>query len=142
MMTRTANPYAPPAYNGIGQTNVPNGYRDVQFDYVFDIVLTANQSLQTQQSVHNDADFMWRAVVNARNTANNFTVRFSDSDWYYLSSAPIHSLNLQGDASSPYPVWTEIAIPAGGRIGVDITDLSGAQNTIQLLFRGVKRYVV
>ena len=31
-------------------------------------------------------------------------------------------------------------IPAGGRIGIDIQDTSGAQNTIELLFRGVKRY--
>lgn len=139
---RTSNPYAPPAYNGIGQTGVPQGYRDNAFDYVFDVVLSANQSLRAQQSIHNDSDFLWRATVINRVTANNFTVQFSDSDWYYLSSGPIHSLNIQGDPASPYPVWSEIVIPAGGRIGIDLVDLSGAQNTIQILFRGVKRYVV
>lgn len=141
-MRNGINPYAPPVYNGIGQANVPSGYRDNSFDYVFDVTLTALQTLQTQQSIHNDSDFCWRALVINRATSPLFTVQFSDSDWYFLSSAPIFSANIQGDPASPYPVWPEIIIPAGGRIGINIADLSNAENTIQILFRGVKRYVV
>jgi hypothetical protein len=140
-MRNGINPYAPPAYNGIGQVSVPSGYRDNSFDYVFDVTLTANQSLRTQQSIHNDSDFCWRATVINRNTGL-FMVQFSDSDWYFLSSEPIVSLNIQGDPASPYPVFPEIIIPAGGRIGINITDLSGNPNTIQMLFRGVKRYAI
>lgn len=140
-MRQGINPYAPPAYNGIGQTGVPQGYRDGAYDYVFNISLTANQFVSTQESIHADSDFHWRAIVVNRATGE-FSVRFSDSDWYYLSSGEIYSSNLQGDPASPYPVWPEIVIPAAGRIGVDIRDQSADDNVIQLIFRGVKRYVV
>jgi len=33
-----------------------------------------------------------------------------------------------------------VLFPQGGRIGIDITNLTAVNNTIQLLFRGVKRY--
>ena len=136
------NPYAPPVYNGIGQASVPAGYRDVSFDYVYNpAVLTANLVRQDQLSIDNDADFCWRAIVINAFTGI-FAVRFSDSDWYWLSSARITNTNIQGDPASPYPWFPEVIIPAGGRIGIDIQDLSGAENTIQMLFRGVKRYAI
>lgn len=140
-MRYSSSPYASPAYNGIGQTNVPPQYRDVAFDYVFPATLNANQRVQLQQSIDNDADFAWRAVV-INTMTGAFSVRFSDSDWYYLSSGAILSNNILGDPSSPWPVFPEIMLPAGGIIGVELTDLSGAGNTIELLFRGAKRYAL
>jgi hypothetical protein len=47
---------------------------------------------------------------------------------------------FQGTFSVQWPMFPEIVIPAGGRIGIDIQDLSAAPNTVQLAFRGVKRY--
>ena len=138
---RHANPYASPAANGISQARVPGGYKDQCFDYPFDIVLTALQLQNAQVSINNDSDFVWRAIV-VNSFTGAFSVRFSDSDFYFLSSAPIVNANLQCDAASPYPMFPEIIIPSGGRIGIDIADLSNAGNTIQLLFRGVKRYPV
>lgn len=133
------NPLAPPAYNGLPDAS-PEGYVDVDFSYVYDVTLTANQVLKDQAvSTMNDADFAWRAAFIAFNTGS-FSVRFSDSQGYYLSNGLIVSGNLIGDASSPMPVWPEILIPAGGRIGVDITETSGAPNTVEIVFRGVKRY--
>lgn len=138
-MTPQINPLAPPAYNGLPD-NSPEGYVDVDFSYVYDVVLTANQVLTDQAvSTMNDADFAMRAVFISYSTGT-FNVRFSDSQGYYLSNGLIASANLLGDASSPMPIWPEILIPAGGRIGIDITDTSGAGNTIEIVFRGVKRY--
>jgi hypothetical protein len=133
------NPYAPPVYNGIGE--VPVNFSHVSFDYVYDQELTALQSRLDQVSVQNDADFCWRAVYIAAATGA-FAVQFSDSDWYQLSSGRIVSANIQGDAASPFPILPEIVIPAGGRIGINIADLSNASNTIQIVFRGAKRFVV
>jgi hypothetical protein len=135
------NPYAPPAYNGIGQADVPIGYKDQSFDYVYDVSLTALLVLQDQLSVENDADFAWRATV-LNDFDGAFAVRFSDSDDYWLSSARIINTNIQGDPASPYPEFPEIIIPAGGKIGIDIADLSDDDNVIQILFRGVKRYAL
>lgn len=133
------NPYAPPAYNGFNDS-APLGFVDVDFVYPYDVTLTANQFLRDQSiSTTNDADFSWRAAVIAFSTGA-FNIRFADSQGYYLSNGMIVSANLLGDAASPYPIFPEILIPAGGRIGIDIQDTSGSTNVIQLLMRGVKRY--
>lgn len=133
------NPYAPPAYNGFNDA-APLGFVDVDFTYPYDVVLTANQFLRDQSiSTTNDADFSWRAIVIAYSTGT-FNVRFADSQGYYISNGMIVSANILGDAASPYPIFPEILIPAGGRIGIDIQDTSGSGNTIELLCRGVKRY--
>lgn len=133
------NPYAPPSYNGFEDAS-PKGYVDVDFTYPYDVVLNASQFLRDQSiSTTNDADFAWRALVIALATGS-FNVRFADSQGFYLSNGMIASANLIGDAASPYPVFPEILIPAGGRIGIDIQDTSGQQNTIEILCRGVKRY--
>lgn len=133
------NPYAPQSYNGLMDAS-PLGYVDVDFTYTYDVVLTALQVLNDQSvQTTNDADFAWRAIVIAFATGS-FNVRFSDSQGFYLSNGLIASANLIGDAASPYPIFPEILIPAGGRIGVDIVDTSNAGNTIEILFRGVKRY--
>lgn len=134
-----ANPYAPPVDNGLNNA-APVDCIDVDFTYPYDVILTALQNLPDQSiSTTNDADFAWRAVVIAYMTGA-FNIRFSDSQGYYLSNSYIASANLLGDAASPWPVFPEILIPAGGRIGIDIVDTSDAGNTIEILCRGVKRY--
>ena len=141
MQAIPANPFAPPTDNGLNSAS-PLNYVDVDFTYTYDVVLTALQFLRDQTvSTTNDADFAWRAIVIAYSTGT-FNVRFADSQGYYLSNGMIVSANLQGDAASPYPIFPEILIPAGGRIGIDIQDTSNAGNTIELLMRGVKRYRV
>jgi hypothetical protein len=141
MQAIPANPWAPPMDNGLNNAS-PRDYDDVDFTYPYDVVLTPNQFLRDQSlSTTNDADFATRAIVIAFSTGS-FNVRFADSQGYYLSNAMIVSANIQGDAASPYPLFPEILIPAGGRIAIDIQDTSGSGNTIELLFRGVKRYRV
>lgn len=135
------NPLAPDAVNGMNNASPPNTV-DVDFSYVYDVVLTASQFLQNQSvATTNDADFEWRATVISFSTGS-FNVRFSDSQGYYLSNSLVASANILGDASSPDPVFPGILIPAGGKIGIDIQDTSGSGNTIQIVFRGVKRYRV
>lgn len=139
MQAIPANPFAPAVDNGLNNAS-PLNYVDVDFTYPYDVTLTADQFLRDQTiSTTNDADFAWRALVIAFSTGA-FNVRFADSQGYYLSNGMIVSANLQGDAASPYPVFPEILIPAGGRIGIDIQDTSGNTNVIELLCRGVKRY--
>ena len=127
------NPQAPPVYSGISG-GTPPGYMDVGFDYVYNVVLTANQQLSDSVSITNDADFIAKAVVLNVATAV-FSVRFSDSNGYYLSNAQVLSTNLQSDSAAPYAIEPELPIPAGGKIGIDLTELSGAQNTIQIVPR-------
>jgi hypothetical protein len=134
-----SNPFAPPCYNGLNPC-APEGYIDVDFSYVFDVTLTALQVLLNQVTpTTNDADFVWRAMIIAFSTGA-FNVRFYDSQGYALSNGLVTSANIVGDASSPYPLWPELIIPAGGKIGIDLQDISGNTNVIEIVFRGVKRY--
>ena len=140
-MSTQPNPLAPPVYNGINDDS-PERTVDQDYTYPYDVVLTANQVLPDQaKTTDTDADFAWRGIVVASATGA-FNIRFSDSQGYYLSNGLIASANLLGDAASPFPVVPEILIPAGGRIGIDLQDTSGNPNTIEILFRGVKRYRV
>lgn len=136
------NPFATPALAGVNaQEQFPEGYVDVDFTYVYDVVLQANQSLRDQAvPIHVDSDFANRAVILSQNTGV-FSIRFSDSQGNYLSSGFLLSGNfLSGTVPYPYPIFPELLLPAGSRLGIEINDLSGAQNTIQILFRGAKRY--
>lgn len=139
MQAIPANPLSAPVDNGLNNAS-PDKYVDVDFTYPYDVILTANQFLRDQSvSTTNDADFAWRAIVIASFTGT-FNVRFADSQGYYLSNGVVSNANILGDAASPFPVFPEILIPAGGRIAIDIQDTSGGTNTIELLMRGVKRF--
>ncbi len=134
------NPFASAAYNGLPNGAPPN-WQDVGFDYVYDIVLTANQTLLNQTvPIQPDADFLWRATSIGIATGA-FSIKYYDSQGYALSNAPRinNSFNV-GLISTPAPRFPELIFPAGSRIGIDITDLSGAGNTIQIVFLGPKRY--
>lgn len=134
------NPFATQALNGLNNA-APESYVDVDFTYVYDVVLTASQALQNQQvAIMTDSDFEWRAWLTASATGQ-FSVRFSDSQGYQLSNSLLLNNSFSnGIASSPSPVVPGLIFPAGSRIGIDITDLSGSGNTIELWFRGVKRF--
>jgi hypothetical protein len=141
MAANAVNPFAPPAYNGL-TGGYPTGYVDVDFTYVYDVSLTANQALRDQSvPIMSDADFEWRALVQATATGV-YVIRFSDSQGYYLSNGFLLNNNfLVATMPIPFPVSPGVLFPMGGRIGIDITDMSGGvANVIQLLFRGVKRY--
>ncbi len=134
------NPVAPGVYSGIQTTAAtPEGYLDVGFDYVYDVVLTALQVRADAVAISNDADFVLRALCIQVYTSV-FSLQLSDSNGYLLSNAALLSTNLLGDAAAPYPMEPELWFPAAGRIGVNIADVSNAGNTIQIIFRGVKRY--
>ncbi len=119
----------------------PPGYEDRAFDYVRDVVLTANQILQDSVDIEPDADFVAVGLYVATSTGA-FSLRWSDSRQYYVSNSRIASANLSTDPAAPYPIFPQIVLPKNGRIGIEIGDTSGAGNTIQLVWRGWKRFKV
>lgn len=109
------------------------------FDYVADVTLTANQALQTTIDIDADSDFLARALYVAAATGA-FKLRWSDSRQYFVSNERIASQNLSTDPAAPYPIYPELPLPANGRITLDLEDTSGAGNSIQIVFRGAKRF--
>jgi hypothetical protein len=133
------NPIAPIVVNGINNS-APGGYQDQSFTYVYDVTLTANQVLQGQVlSLYTYADFLLCAIVITVQTGL-FSVRFTDGQGYYLSNVLIDSYNLVGTPSDPFALLPPILYPAGGKIGIDITEGSGATNVIEIAFVGMNRY--
>ena len=133
------NPYAPPSLNGIADPS-PDGYIDMDFSYVYNVTLTANQELRDQTvPIMTDSEFFWCALIVTAATGT-FSVRFLNQAGYYLSNAFILSSNLSTSATDPWPVLPPEGFMPGSQIGIDILDTSGATNTVQLLFRGFKRY--
>ncbi len=134
------NAYAPPAYSGL-QQRADSPTVDLAFAYTYDVVLDASEALQDQVvPIQNDADFLWRALYLTAFTGA-FKIRMSDSQGTYFSNGYLlHATFLSGDVAVPWPAFPEVLFPKGGRIGIDITDLSAATNTIQILYMGVKRF--
>ena len=137
-MNRTLNPYAPETLNGVSPGS-PAGCLDAYHEYVFDVVLVASQVLDGQmRSIDTDSDFLLRALTFA--STGNFSVRFADASGHYLSDRKILNACLSPDGGRPYVFMPEVVFPAGSAIGIDLSELSVAGNTVQLVFRGAKRY--
>lgn len=131
-----SNPFAPPVFEGIvGRTSE---YVDTAYTYVYNIALTASQVLLGQLvSLDRDADFLLLAIQLVDQTSVNFSVQFSDNQGQNFSNDFV-----SGGIFGAYPfAWVPGRIfAAGGKIGINIRDNSAAPNTIQLAFRGLKRY--
>ena len=125
---------------GIGQ---PGGvrHRFVNYDLLYNVVLVGDESRTDLAIVDTDADYLWWGVV-ANSQTGAFAVRWEDAERYRLSNDVIGNINMPGTASRLWPIWPAVIMPAGGEIRFDIIDRSGVGNTIQMVFRGAKRYLL
>lgn len=128
--------YQPEAMQNM-QAEASAGLRPEAFDYAADISLTANQSSILSIDIDAETDFVWLAVVISQQTGA-FAVKFSDARQWYLSNERIHSGNLSSNAATPYPILPARKIDANGKIVIDILDLSGANNDVQIVCRGYR----
>jgi hypothetical protein len=108
---------------------------------VFDLVLALNATqTDLSQTFPKDSAFLWTGLAGVA-TSTAYKIQIQKPDGRLLSSAAVRSANLIGTAQFPVPIFPAVYVPAGGRIGINsITDLSGAQNTIQIVFIGVRLY--
>lgn len=134
------NAIAPAGVQGVNDAS-PTGYLDASFSYPYNKVLTANQvALGETVSIFSEADFCFRALV--FQSTGLFALRLQDGQGYYMQSGMVFSTNYPNNPGDPFPWLPEVVYPASGRIWIDIQDLSGSGNTIQILFVGANRYKV
>jgi hypothetical protein len=107
----------------------------------FDLTLQANaESRDLSQYFAKDSTFLWTGVAGSQ--TGLFQVQFQLPDGRLLSSAPVRNSNIIGTAQFPVPIWPAVRIGPNGKIGIaTIKDLSGAANTIQIVFLGVRVYL-
>lgn len=132
------NPFAPRAFGGI--TQQPN-YEDRSFDYTYDFSLTADETLQDQVSIDTDADFLMEAWYVSAATGG-FTIQLTDSNGYQLQNGQVQSAGLSFSSADPTVFSPSHPFPAGGKIQILISDISGSSNTGQIVFKGTKRFIV
>jgi hypothetical protein len=116
---------------------------DNSFDYPFDIVLTPNQNAPNEgKRTDTDSDFLLFGLTLNNFSSILFTIQFKDANGNYFSSAPIFASNYNGQGSAPYMFpGTPRIFPPGSQIGIGLLELSGFTNTIEMTFRGIKRFV-
>jgi hypothetical protein len=116
---------------------------DSSFDYPFDIVMQSGDNLPNEGiRTDTDSDFLLFGLSLNVFTSILFTLQFKDASGNYFSSSPIFAANYIGQGSAPYLfVGRPRVFPPGSSLGIGIVNLSGAQNTVQLLLRGEKRFV-
>lgn len=138
------NQFSPDYMSGIAQPPPQKlGYEDRPFTYLYvppNGQLTANQELTAQTvQIQTDSDFELRAWYILEATGS-FQIRIGDAVGYQFSSGLMLSAGISTDPSNPTVFSPQHPFPAGSRILIDIQDLSGAPNNIQIGFVGVKRY--
>ena len=107
------------------------------YTYGIQIVLTANQQQQQTINILN-APFKW--IFATAVSTGAFTVQLADAKNLRGSSLTpqLHNALVFGTAQNPFPVLNPWTFDQNGAIQINITDLSGAGNTVWLGFIGVQ----
>ena len=124
------------------ETLEDKGFFDRTFDYVFNPPggeLAASQLLQTQVSIDVDAEF-WLGSWYVATSTGAFEILLTDSDGYQMEDTPINSSAMSFTGPLPQVFSPAHRFPAGGRIQIQIRNLTGAPNTVQIVFKGWKRF--
>lgn len=129
------NPMAPPVYGGL---MTPDGA--AQYDYPCDEVIALNGRVTHVIKTDTDADFHLCALIVNSYTSIRFSIQYNINGVYYTSENPVMAGNLASDPAAPAPVMGKFVIPRGANINVLLEDFSGAENTVEILFRGMKLY--
>ena len=86
-----------------------------------------------------DSDFMLTGIGGTA-TSTSYQIQITLPDGRQLSSAPLNAPNFVGNAQFPVEIWPPVRVPAGGKLGLYLKDTSGSQNTVQVVFYGVRLY--
>lgn len=108
--------------------------------YVFQQTFTANQSLQRiTVPIDRDADFLLTGINGS--STGTYSINFRLPSGRLISSANMFNTNfVPVSANQPNPIGPPAMYRAGSNgPELDITETSGAPNTVQLVFSGIRR---
>ena len=107
--------------------------------YVFKRSLAGNDKAPNlRQPIDGDSDFVLTAIY-GRSTGT-FTLNITDRAGKPIYSAEADSRNVMGTAQFPVPIRPALWFPAGGQIGISVTETSGVANDLEIVFQGIKRF--
>jgi hypothetical protein len=121
-------------------TEISDSMRKRWFQYVFDDMVPANARVIKTFSANADAFFLTKKLMAVK--TGDFAVRASLSSLgsRAISDKLINADNMFGRAVRPnvLPKYQRIPYPPNSIAQFELQDLSGANNTLQIVFEGVK----
>ena len=143
-MTYPQNQFAPEYFQGL-QQGQDVGYEPRPYTYLYNPPnnqLTAAQLLQGQAvAIDVDSDFLLMGWYISLFTGV-FQIQLIDSSGYQLMSGFLNSGAVSQSSADPTVFSPEHPFPAGGKIQINIQDLSDATNPLQIAFVGKKLFRV
>lgn len=109
------------------------------FDYTATIVIPANQTGSANISINIDSHFLVRRLTGTRTGAALVSIKDNATERQWMNTS-IHIDNLFGNSQFPNIMPAPRFIYRGSVINVSAQDLSGASNTLRLVFSGEKLY--
>jgi len=103
------------------------------------VTVGANQTLSTSIVTDKDSAFLVQKIVGARSGECLVSIKDGAKDRHW-QNIPTHFDNLVGSGSFPNVLPSPRYIARGATITVTIQDLSGASNSVEINFVGVKLY--
>ena len=107
------------------------------FGYTLPVALGANERKDFQLLIDADSDFLVEKVYSFETGPFRLQVLDSTTSYQWFSDR-IRMDNFFGDAEYPNELPTPIALRRGTTLNLDIEDLSGAPNTLELVFEGYR----
>lgn len=99
--------------------------------------LAANANVTPSIVLDADSDFMLIWLI--ASSTGTFQFRMQDNaTGRFFQNGKINSVNMFGTAQQPFPMLPPYVFKRQNSIGLDITDTSGAPNTIQIVLAGKK----
>lgn len=140
------NQYAPGYLQGVQQpppalTGREDRPYDIPYEPPNDGVIPAGALLVDFVGIDTDAD-VYVAGYYIAIAEGQFEFQLTDSQGYQLTKGFVNSNGVAVAASDPTLLSPAHPFPAGGKILIEIRDLSGLDNKVQLVFKAWKRFRV
>ena len=109
--------------------------------YPFTFTLAANQHIsQVPVPIARDADFMLTGLAGAGHSTGRYTLNFQLPSQRFVANSEVYDADILGTGNQPTAVGPPPVYRAGSSgPQVSLTDVSGANNTVNILFCGVRR---
>jgi hypothetical protein len=108
--------------------------------YTLQLTLTANQALKNQKvPIDPDSEYVLTGIHGT--STGTYTLNFKLPSGRSLANNQVTNADLIGTAQQPTAIGpTPVYLPDSVGPAVDITDTSGAGNTIEICFTGIRRF--
>lgn len=103
------------------------------------IVIAANQSASVNINIQVDSHFLVEKITGVRTGPALITIKDSGIGRQWMNSS-VHIDNLMGNSQFPNILPAPRLVQRGSSLNITIQDISGAQNTIEMIFDGLKLF--